>query len=175
MGRDILLTMTSPWGWFGQRLALAGLISIFFVQPAAADRTALVLSRGPDSPEDTLEFTLAEIDALPKATIETENEFTDGMTTYRGPLVRDVIEHLGLGEAATLRFIAANDYYVDIPTADFRRYNAILAMEADGTRLSRRDKGPLWLMYPISDHSELQGDPTYITRLIWQVVRIEAL
>lgn len=67
------------------------------------------------------------------------------------------------------------DYFVDIPASDFRRYNAILAMEADGTRLSRRDKGPLWLMYPLTDHPELQGDPVYITRLIWQLVRIEAL
>ena len=47
-------------------------------------------------------------------------------------------------------FVAANDYYVDIPTEDFTTYDAILAMEADGERLSRREKGPLWLMYPIS-------------------------
>ena len=52
--------------------------------------------------------------------------------------------------------IAANDYFVDIPTQDFRDYDAILAMEADGKQLSRRDKGPLWLMYPISDHAELR-------------------
>ena len=47
-------------------------------------------------------------------------------------------------------------------------------MEADGKKLSRRDKGPLWLMYPISDHDELK-DALYIHRLIWQVVRIESL
>jgi hypothetical protein len=45
-------------------------------------------------------------------------------------------------------------------------------MEADGKKLSRRDKGPLWLMYPISDNAEL-ADPRYIHRLIWQVIRIE--
>ena len=47
-------------------------------------------------------------------------------------------------------------------------------MEADGKPLSRREKGPLWLMYPISDHAELR-DPIYLRRLIWQVVRIESL
>ena len=73
-----------------------------------------------------------------------------------------------------MRFVAANDYYVDIPTSDFADYDAILAMEADGEPLSRREKGPLWLMYPISDHAELR-DPIYLRRLIWQVVRIEAL
>jgi hypothetical protein len=93
---------------------------------------------------------------------------------YRGPLVRDVLAQLGLDGLDFVRLVAANDYYVDIPTEDFRTYDAILAMEADGERLSRREKGPLWLMYPISDYPELR-DPIYMRRLIWQVVRIEAL
>ena len=109
---------------------------------------------------------------LPQVTIVTENEFSDGAVTYSGPLVRDVLEHLALDQADTVRFTAANDYFVEIPTDDFRRFNVILAMEADGKKLSRREKGPLWLMYPISDHAELR-DPIYIHRLIWQVVRIE--
>ena len=75
---------------------------------------------------------------------------------YRGPLMRDVLAQLGLDDVAEVRLIAANDYFVDIPTEDFRAYDAILAMEADGKRLSRREKGPLWLMYPISDHAGAQ-------------------
>lgn len=71
-----------------------------------------------------------------------------------------------------LRFSAANDYYVEIPVSDFRDYDVILAMQADGVPLARREKGPLWLMYPISDHEEL-ADPLYIHRLIWQVEKVE--
>ncbi|MCB1354567.1 MAG: molybdopterin-dependent oxidoreductase [Rhodobacteraceae bacterium] len=155
------------------------ILSAFFVlllpqSEASAARPALVLSRPTPSGTETVEFSMSELEALPQSTIVTSNEFTDGEATYRGPLVLDVLEHLGLERAKSLRFIAANDYYVDIPASDFRRYNAILAMEVDGKKLGRRDKGPLWLMYPISDHAELRGDPVYITRLIWQVVRIEA-
>jgi hypothetical protein len=128
----------------------------------AADRTT------------TLDLSLESLAALPQATVVTENEFATGMVAYRGPLMRDVLAQLGLGDVAEVRLIAANDYFVDIPTEDFRAYDAILAMEADGKRLSRRDKGPLWLMYPISDHAEL-NDPVYLRRLIWQLVRIEAL
>ena len=109
-----------------------------------------------------------------RSTVVTENEFANGKVAYRGPLVRDVLAQLGLDDVEQVRLVAANDYFVDIPTEDFRDYDAILAMEADGKRLSRRDKGPLWLMYPISDHAEL-NDPVYLRRLIWQVVRIEAL
>ena len=87
--------------------------------------------------------------------------------------MRDVLAQVGLDELETVRFVAANDYFVDIPTEDFRDYDAILAMEANGEKLSRREKGPLWLMYPISDHAGAR-DPIYLRRLIWQVVRIEA-
>jgi hypothetical protein len=122
----------------------------------------------------TLDLSLADLDSLPKVTVVTENEFVDGRVAYRGPLVRDVLAKLGLDDVERVRLVAANDYFVDIPTEDFRAYDAILAMEADGERLSRREKGPLWLMYPISDHEEL-NDPIYLRRLIWQVVRIEGL
>jgi hypothetical protein len=120
-----------------------------------------------------LDLSLEDLAAMPQVTVVTENEFTDGMVSYQGPLVRDVLDMVGLGGLETVRFVAANDYFVEIPTSDFQNYDAILAMEADGKPLSRREKGPLWLMYPISEHAELQ-DPEYLRRLIWQVVRIEA-
>jgi hypothetical protein len=152
---------------------IAMLASVAALRPASADDIVLTLSRGPENVE-LIEFTLEELAALPQATILTENEWTDGLVSYRGPLVRDVLEHLALQDAEMLRFTAANDYYVDIPGSDFRRYNAIIAIEADGKRLSRREKGPLWVMYPISDHDELRTQ-VYYSRLIWQVVRIESL
>jgi hypothetical protein len=42
----------------------------------------------------------------------------------------------------------------------------------DGVPLSKRDKGPIWMIYPMSDHEELR-DPVYNSRLIWQVVKLE--
>jgi hypothetical protein len=140
--------------------------------PAVSGGAALTLVAANHS--STLELSLEELAALPQTTFSTETEFTDGMTEFTGPLVRDVLALHGLARIENVRFIAANDYFVDIPTNDFDNYDAILAMTADGKALSRRDRGPLWLMYPISDHSAL-ADPLYLRRLIWQVVRIEAL
>lgn len=152
-------------------LGLAATLAL--ATPAVAQSPALTLVRGTDNMQ-TLEFSLDALAELPQVTIVTENEFSDGPVSYRGPLMRDVLAHLGLDDADTIRLTAVNDYYVDIPTSDFRRFNVILAIEADGVRLSRREKGPLWVMYPISDHAELR-DPVYNARLIWQVVRIESL
>lgn len=157
-----------PHAW-----ALAGALIVAAVPPhharAGADLQLVAADRA-----TTLDLSLATLEELPQATVVTENEFANGRVAYRGPLVRDVLAQLGLDGETQVRLVAANDYFVDIPTEDFRAYDAILAMEADGKPLSRRDKGPLWLMYPISDHPEL-NDPIYLRRLIWQVVRIEAL
>ena len=42
----------------------------------------------------------------------------------------------------------------------------------NGKRLSLRDKGPIWVIYPMTDNKELQ-DPAYNQRLVWQLVKIE--
>jgi len=154
---------------------LAGLVTATFgiaaavLAASAARATDLVVIRGDDAP---VALSVEDLSRMPQVTIVTGNEFIDGETAYRGPLMRDVMAALDLEQAETLRFTAANDYFIDIPASDFRDYDVILAMEADGVRLTRRDKGPLWLMYPISDNPELR-DPVFVHRLIWQVVRIE--
>jgi hypothetical protein len=152
-------------------MAIAGMLSVSPAGFAHAAAPALEIVGTEGS--GVLELSLEQLAAMPQTIVATENEFSDGVVSYRGPLVRDVLAHLGLDKVDQVRFVAANDYYVDIPTSDFRDFDAILAMEADGKQLSRREKGPLWLMYPITDHPELR-DPIYLRRLIWQVVRIEA-
>ena len=142
--------------------------------PVAATTAEVALELVGTGPAEARALTLDDLAALPQVAVTTENEFSDGVVTYRGPLVRDILAEIGLDRLQAVRFVAANDYYVDIPTSDFAEYDVILAMEADGMPLSRRDKGPLWLMYPISGHVALR-DPIYLRRLIWQVVRIEAL
>jgi hypothetical protein len=164
-----VLTKVSQARALGRALAVALAVGLPGGARAGADLELISADR-----TTTLELSLEVLEGLPQATVVTENEFANGMVAYRGPLMRDVLAQLGLDEVEQVRLVAANDYFVDIPTEDFRSYDAILAMEANGKPLSRRDKGPLWLMYPISEYAALK-DPIYLRRLIWQVVRIEAL
>ena len=113
----------------------------------------------------------AEVMALPQAAIDTENEFVNGMTRFEGPLGRDVLALLGAG-GSTVVLTAVNDYAVEVPVEDFEKYDVVFAMSADGQAFSRRDKGPIWVVYPMSDHAELR-DPVYNARLIWQLVKVE--
>ena len=117
-------------------------------------------------------FTEEQLQAMPQVTVHTSTEFTDGLVAFTGPLARDVLAAANLGDATTAHLVASNDYALDVPVSDFMNYNVILALEADGKKLSRRDKGPIWLMYPLDDHPELQ-DPAYTIRLVWQLTTVE--
>jgi len=120
----------------------------------------------------TAALSLDDLQALPQHDVVTANEFVDGVKTFRGPLVRDLLQKYGGAKAVTATLTAANDYQIDVAVKEFYDYDAILALSMDGDALSSRDKGPIWMIYPMSDHAELR-DPVYNSRLIWQVVRIE--
>lgn len=136
---------------------------------AGAMLTVINTTMGPDAAK---EFSRAELKEMAQTSYRTTTEWTDGSPTFSGPLAREVIETVGVGEATTAVMTAANDYSIEIPIEEFMKYDVILATSVDGKRLSLRDKGPIWVMYPRDQHKELQ-DPMFNGRLIWQMVRIE--
>ena len=121
-----------------------------------------------------VELSEADLLLLEQTVVITENEFVDGEAEFSGPLARDVIALLGNPEIVTVRLVAANEYAVEVPVSDFIEYDVIFALFQDEQRFSSRDKGPMWVIYPMSDHEELQ-DRVYNDRLIWQMVRVDAL
>lgn len=137
--------------------------------PAPLEDVALRIVNASSGEEVLLDG--AALMALPHVTINTENEFVDAMTSFTGPLARDVLALVG-GVGSTVVLTAVNDYAVEVPVEDFMKYDVVFAMSADGVRFSRRDKGPIWVIYPMSENPELQ-DPVYNARLIWQLVKVE--
>ena len=99
--------------------------------------------------------------------VETSTDWTDGVKRFEGPLVRDVLDRVGASGSVVMA-IAINDYEVEISTSDFQRYPVILAMTMNDKPLSRRDKGPLWIVYPRDDHPEL-ATPEVNARWVWQL------
>jgi hypothetical protein len=115
-----------------------------------------------------------ELQALPQVTINTETEFTDGIAAFAGPLARDVVALIGQGTGTRVRLTAVNDYAIEIELKDFDDYDVIFALSMNGSLFSPRDRGPVWVMYPLSDHEELQ-DPAVNAKLIWQLVKLEVM
>lgn len=95
----------------------------------------------------------------------------DGAQRFEGFLLRDLLGGLG-AKGLTIRASALNDYSVDIPLADIEKFDVIVAHSMNGSPLSLRDKGPLWIVYPRDQHPELQ-DIRYDYRWVWQLKALE--
>jgi len=69
--------------------------------------------------------------------------------------------------------MALDNYSRDIDWKELDKYGVILAHSRNGTRLTRRDQGPLWSMYPRDDHPHELNTPIAASKYIWQVCRID--
>jgi len=116
-------------------------------------------------------FDATMLATLPSATLETTTVVTDGVVQFDGFLMRDLLNLIG-AEGETVTATALNDYIIDIPMADFERFDVLVATHMDGQRLLPSDLGPLWIVYPRDDHAELQ-DIRYDYRWVWQLVRLD--
>ncbi len=84
-----------------------------------------------------------------------------------GPLMRDVLKHFSV-EGAIAEGVALDAYRIDVPVEDALKYDVVMATAIDGKRLSVRDRGPVWIIYPLKDHPELIN-PMFEGRSIWQL------
>ena len=116
---------------------------------------------------DTAQFDADMLASLDRYTLATETSVTDGINHFEGFLLRDLLDWAE-AEGEQVTATALNDYIVEIPMDDFYRYDVLAATHMDGKQLTARDKGPLWIVYPRNDHSELQ-DIRYDYRWVWQL------
>jgi hypothetical protein len=125
----------------------------------------------PAASEGRIEFDREALEALPQHEVRTSTPWTDGVSTFEGPLLCGLLARVG-AEGSVLRARALNDYVIDIPVADCEHYPVILALKRDGETLSRRDKGPVWIVYPRDEFPELQLE-TINARWVWQLIELE--
>lgn len=112
-------------------------------------------------------FDMAMLKALGIHQTRTETSWTDGMMTFEGVLARDVMRAVG-AQGTDVNAVALDDYSSLVPMTDFKDYDVILAFSMNGMLLSRRDKGPLWIIYPWTDLPELKVKET-VTHAVWQL------
>ena len=91
--------------------------------------------------------------------------------TFTGPLGSAVLDLVG-ASGTTMKVVALNDYASDVPVADFRQHAVILATHRDGTPMAVRDRGPLWIIYPMDRDASLRNAVVY-ARSVWQIRDIE--
>lgn len=124
------------------------------------------------SPAGTVKrFNLRTLENLPQHEFTTMTPWSDQPIRFSGPLLRTVLAAVET-KGKNIRATAINDYRIDIPMQDTMRFDMIVATRMDGERMSVRDKGPLFVVYPFDSLPELQ-QARYYERSIWQLKSIE--
>ncbi|MER2604912.1 MAG: hypothetical protein ABTQ29_03700 [Siculibacillus sp.] len=117
------------------------------------------------------DFDLAMLEEMPSRVTETETPWTKGRPKFKGVLGSALLDKVG-ASGTTLHIVALNDYAVDVPIEDFRKWPVILATRKDGETMSVRDKGPIFVIYPFDLDRGLYNEK-YFSRSAWQVRSIE--
>lgn len=155
-------------------LVLTGTAALAADLPAPSGKRVLTISgaiTNTNTADGRAQFDLAMLSGDETRQLVTSTPWTDGPQTFRGiPLAR-LLDLVG-AKGQTLHAIALNDYAVDIPVADARRYPVLVAYSRNGTAMPVADKGPLWIIYPRDQHPEL-GDERHNFKWIWQLKAIE--
>lgn len=116
-------------------------------------------------------FDLSMLEGLASRTGTMATPWTEGKTSFSGPLLSAILEAAGASGKA-LRVSALNDYSAEIPIDDALKLKTILATRMNGKPMSVRDKGPLFLIYPFDINPELYNEK-YFSRSVWQIQAIE--
>jgi len=120
-----------------------------------------------NSADGTASFDKNLLNSFERKSIRTKTPWTNGVVHFEGFLVRDLLTAVGANQG-NVRAIAINEYMVEIPIEDFMKYDVIIADRKNGSPMTVREKGPLWIIYPWDSHSELVNE-IYHSRSIWQL------
>lgn len=115
-------------------------------------------------------FDFAMLEAMPQHSIRTSTPWHKGEVEFSGPLLRDVLSAVG-ADSDVIAVRALNDYEAEIPKGDWTGYDMILATRMNGDRMSVREQGPLFVVYPFDQQPELK-DEVHYNRSVWQVREI---
>ncbi|MGB3243426.1 MAG: molybdopterin-dependent oxidoreductase [Sulfitobacter sp.] len=140
--------------------------SVAFGTAACAQDVLLDVAVG----ETHHEFTLEELQALPVTSFETTTIWTEGPQTFEGVSLAALFEHLEVTDG-TIEATAINDYSVSVPMSDATEDGPIIAYLNNDEPMSRRGKGPLWIVYPYDSDLKYQTETVY-SRSIWQLDRL---
>lgn len=146
-----------------------------FAGPLASPTMPVILSVSGavdhlNAPERT-DFDLPMLEALPQHSLDTTTPWTEGMHHYQGVWLSELLETL---HASGTQIVASalNDYHATLDVKELAPYPVLIALKQDGHYMRVRDKGPLWIVYPLSEYRELDN-PKYHAGMVWQLRALE--
>lgn len=151
--------------------ATIALVAAFALTTGWAHAEAPVLTvTFPNEGAPPVVLDMAAIEALPQLSFETSTVWTDGVHEFTGPTLASVLEATG-AVGTMIRARAVNNYVIEIPVDSIEDTAPIIATRIDGQPFARREKGPLWIIYPFDSDARFQSESVY-SRSIWQLVEL---
>jgi len=116
------------------------------------------------------EFDESMLLAVEHGAIHTNNHVVSEVVEYKGPKLASLLEYVG-ANGKQVQVIAWDDYVVTISLEDIMKYGILLATHEAGVRMTIDDKGPLFVVFPFTQHAQLRND-FYYSLSVWQVREI---
>ncbi len=151
---------------------MASLLLMFLSFGTQASSSSLLQLILPDKREITLDE--AALAALPQVEFETATPWTLGTHRYRGPTLKSVLAAQQVDSASAIDVAALNGYQQRVDLSLFAKVPLTLVRYQDDKPLTRRNKGPLWLLAPLSAHPDMDVSAIH-NNMVWQVIRIEVV
>lgn len=124
-----------------------------------------------NSANNAYEMSEHEFLALPASTVSTSTSWTP-KSDFVGPLLSKVLGNVD-AKGSKLRLVALDNFSVEVDAAHLEKYGTILAVSMNGVRLTIRDFGPIFVMFPRDSFKEDLDTPTAASYLVWQLCGIE--
>jgi hypothetical protein len=139
----------------------------FGAEAKASDEAVLTINGAITAEGGALHFDMAALEALPSVTFSTATNWTDGTPSFTGVALKTLLDAAG-ATGTEVEAIALNNYSATIPIDSIDEDTPIIAYAIDGAPFSRRDKGPLWVVYPYDEGDAYRNELVY-GRSVWQL------
>lgn len=153
------------------RSGAAALLILAMTQIAAdakaSDEAVLTVNGAVTADGGSLVFDMATLQSMPSVTFSTSTNWTDGISAFTGVPLKVLLDTVG-ATGTEVEAIALNNYSASIPVDSIDEDSPIIAYAIDGQAFSRRDKGPLWVVYPYDESDAYRNELIY-GRSVWQL------
>ncbi|SMX29335.1 hypothetical protein TRP8649_03468 [Pelagimonas phthalicica] len=141
--------------------------------PLASDQQAATPVLTVETQASSIDYDLVALRDLPQTSFETSTIWTTGVKAFTGVALLALLDEMEI-KSGTVRARAANDYAVDIPVASLSADAPIVAWQMDDALMSRRGKGPLWIVFPYDRSPEFRTETVY-SQSVWQLQSLHVL
>ncbi|WP_296935334.1 hypothetical protein [uncultured Marinobacter sp.] len=151
-----------------RRLPLIFLLMIFVFPAHVLAAPKLTITNG----ASTLVLDRNELESFPQTTFSTISPYFDGEVQFSGPTLARVLETFGVSGQSQITLTALNNYNVSGSLEDLLSLDAIIATRRESKTMSVRDRGPFWVILPLSERPELDNEDFH-RYMVWQLSGIE--